>query len=62
MLPGIRFFGISTVGISYHTRSGKDVIIADLNKKYQALLKKAADYYLDEDNVWDLPLKLKVRR
>ncbi|CAG8745073.1 14062_t:CDS:2, partial [Funneliformis mosseae] len=33
--------------------------ILDLNKKYQALLKKAADYYLDEDNVWGSPLKLK---
>ncbi|CAG8833995.1 8204_t:CDS:2, partial [Gigaspora margarita] len=36
--------------------------IIDLNKKYQALLKKAASYYLDEDNVWNSPLKLKVRR
>ncbi|CAG8450000.1 15649_t:CDS:10 [Funneliformis mosseae] len=35
--------------------------ILDLNKKYQVLLKKAANYYLDEDNVWDSPLKLKVR-
>ncbi|KAF0443007.1 hypothetical protein F8M41_003606 [Gigaspora margarita] len=36
--------------------------IIDLNKKYQALLKKAASYYLDEDNVWNSPLKLKVCR
>ncbi|CAG8716700.1 13133_t:CDS:10, partial [Funneliformis caledonium] len=33
--------------------------ILDLNKKYQVLLKKAANYYLDEDNAWDSPLKLK---
>ncbi|CAI2188704.1 14960_t:CDS:2 [Funneliformis geosporum] len=33
--------------------------IHNLNKKYQALLKKAADYCLDEDNNWDSPLKLK---
>lgn len=35
--------------------------IQNLSNKYQALLKKAADYYLDEDNDCDSPLKLKAR-
>ncbi|CAG8598011.1 2776_t:CDS:2 [Paraglomus brasilianum] len=35
------------------------IAIADLNKKYQVLLKKAADYYLDNDNDWHSPLKLR---
>ncbi|PKK77489.1 hypothetical protein RhiirC2_771292 [Rhizophagus irregularis] len=39
----------------------EESFILNLNKKYQALLKKAADYYLNEVNAWDSPLKLKVR-
>ncbi|CAG8604012.1 4961_t:CDS:2, partial [Paraglomus occultum] len=34
---------------------------ADLHKRYQSLLKKITDYYLDHDNTWTSPLKLKTR-
>ncbi|CAG8487196.1 10197_t:CDS:2 [Funneliformis mosseae] len=35
--------------------------IQNLNNKYQVLLMKMADYYLNEDNDWDSPIKLKAR-
>ncbi|CAG8733957.1 16872_t:CDS:10, partial [Funneliformis caledonium] len=34
--------------------------IQNLNNKYQVLLMKMADYYLNEDNDWDSPIKLKA--
>ncbi|CAG8546896.1 4816_t:CDS:10 [Ambispora gerdemannii] len=36
-------------------------LIQDLHKRYQSLLKKITDNYLDYDNTWTSPLKLKTR-
>ncbi|RHZ65797.1 hypothetical protein Glove_311g39 [Diversispora epigaea] len=36
-------------------------LIQDLHKRYQLLLKNISDYYLDNDNNWTSPLKLKAR-
>ncbi|PKK57196.1 hypothetical protein RhiirC2_764034, partial [Rhizophagus irregularis] len=35
--------------------------IQDLHKRYQTLLMKEADYYLDDENTWTSPLKIKTR-
>ncbi|RIA89407.1 hypothetical protein C1645_806242 [Glomus cerebriforme] len=35
--------------------------IQDLHKRYQTLLTKEADHYLDDDNTWASPIRMKAR-
>ncbi|CAB4479448.1 unnamed protein product [Rhizophagus irregularis] len=36
--------------------------IQDLHKRYRTLLTKEADHYLDDDNTWTSPIRMKARR